>query len=71
MSYHSLSECTLTDDERQQEAERILTIITSTGAMSRLSLVDVDFLSTVCLNDYQVSTKQLFWLRDLKDKVMM
>jgi hypothetical protein len=71
MTYHSLSECTLTDDERQQEAERIITIIISTGVMARLSLVDMDFLAVVVSNAYTVSTKQLFWLRDLKDKVTM
>jgi hypothetical protein len=70
MSYHDLSECTLDADERAEEACRILTIITTEGKMSMLSDNDVDFLSSVCLSNYNVTVKQLFFLRDIKERVL-
>lgn len=66
MSYHDLSECTLSPEERSEEADRIIQI---------LSLVDPDFFTKTeerfisdMISSKTVSVKQLFWLRDIKDK---
>ena len=64
MSYHSLSECTLTDDERRAEATRIvLRIIDISGKTQK----EVDFIRNMSRN-VPVSVAQLFYLRDLNDK---
>ena len=67
MSYHDLSECTLTADERLAEAQRILTII-EREPEDHFSRREQDFIAQ--MNDATfISVKQLFWLRDLKDKL--
>ena len=65
MSYHDLSECTLTDDERRAEANRILLLIVDAPGKSQH---EVEFIEKVRKPWATVSVKQLFWLRDLKDK---
>jgi hypothetical protein len=68
MSYHDLSECTLSPAERLEEAGRIVDMLTaSTETYFKLSLRErsfIDGLQTSC------SVKQLFWLRDIKDMVL-
>jgi len=65
MSYHDLSECTLTNDERVEEKNRIL---------SRLLDMDIEFTDSerkfIFGMEYQenVTVKQLFWLRDINNK---
>jgi hypothetical protein len=70
MSYHDLSTCTLTAEERAEEAERLLTIITTDGSLGNLTDMEIEFLTQIVHMNYGVSVKQLFWLRDLKDKVI-
>jgi hypothetical protein len=68
MSYNSLSECTLDPAECLEEAGRIVNMLTATDEVYfKLSLKErsfIDGLQTSC------SVKQLFWLRDIKDRVM-
>ena len=63
MSYHDLSECTLTDYERIVEANKIIGMLEgcelNNNAMSMIEQVT---------DTQKCSIKQLFWLRDLKDK---
>ena len=64
MSYHDLSESTLTDDERRAEATRIvLRLVDVTGKTQH----EHDFIRKMSLPG-PVSVKQLFWLRDLNEK---
>jgi hypothetical protein len=66
MSYHDLSECTLTDDERIAEAGRILKILNE-ETLGTFTPSEFNFITR--MNDAtSVSVKQLFYLRDIKDK---
>jgi hypothetical protein len=69
MGYHNLSECTLNDDERRAEADRIMEMY-GTGALGDV-FTDSErrFLDQVG-DGIPISTKQLFWLRDIKDKYL-
>lgn len=65
MSYHDLSECTLTQDERVAEKDRIIGRLT--GIQDELTPKEKEFVTK--MHDYNwVSVKQLFWLRDISDK---
>jgi hypothetical protein len=67
MSYHPLSECTLSPVERLEEASRIVNMLTATNdTYFKLSLKErsfIDGMQTSC------SVKQLFWLRDIWERV--
>jgi len=65
MSYHDLSKCTLTPDERVAEAERIIGMLE--GYESELRSNEKSMMEQVEATG-DCSVKQLFWLRDLKDK---
>ena len=68
MSYHDLSECTLTPAERLEEAGKIINMLTAEKVTYfKLSLKErsfIDSLQSAC------SVKQLFWLRDIKERVL-
>ena len=65
MSYHDLSECTLTQDERVAEKDRIIGRLA--GIQDELTPKEKEFVTK--MHDYNwVSVKQLFWLRDINDK---
>lgn len=64
MSYHDLSECTLTEDERRAEATRIVLRLVDVSGKSQH---EHDFIRKMSRSG-PVSVKQLFWLRDLNDK---
>jgi Trp operon repressor len=66
MSYHDLSECTLTDDERRAEATRICIMIVDVNGKTQR---EVDFIRQISQSG-PVSVKQLFWLRDIKDRLL-
>jgi hypothetical protein len=67
MTYHSLSDSTLTPDERLAEAGRILKILDS-EPMDHFTQREQDFIAQI--GDAQfVSVKQIFYLRDLLQKV--
>ena len=70
MSYHDLSECTLDSAERAEEAQRLLTIIIEKDNISKLTDHELEFVTDVCMKDYSVSVKQLFWLRDIKERLL-
>ncbi len=65
MGYHDLSECTLSDDERWQEKNQIVSILEG----ELLSDKDREFVDRMKRSTF-VSVKQLFWLRDIKDKFL-
>jgi len=68
MSYHDLSSCTLNAEERREEANRILNMI---GHLSEnMTVKEQDFCEDIMDENDTVSVKQLFWLRDIKDKYL-
>lgn len=67
MSYHDLSECTLTADERRAEADRLTVIIGE--FQEKLTANEREFVKKQ-RDGFPVSVKQLFWLRDIKDKYL-
>lgn len=67
MGYSDLSECTLTDEERLAEAERIARILSDDPEES-FSPRERTFLEQVGNGIKFVSIKQLFWLRDILAK---
>lgn len=69
MSYHELSSSGMTPEARREEADRIVKIITdSDGYNNELSSKERNFVDEMDCGG-PVSTKQLFWLRDIKDKL--
>lgn len=72
MTYHDLSSCTLSDDERLAEKDEILDLIfdiAGTYLDDKFSHTELVFLMSMT-NTASVSVKQLFWLRDLKEKIL-
>lgn len=65
MAYHSLSECTLTASERVEEASRLIEMIQP--FWDDLSPKEQSFIEGM---ESSCSVKQLFWLRDIKDRVI-
>jgi hypothetical protein len=63
MGYHSLSECTLSDDERWQEKNRLVRILSD----AQMTTSDCSFVDKM-KSSPTVSVAQLFWLRDLRDR---
>ena len=66
MSYHDLSESTLTADERVEEAQKIVSRLIG-SCVDELSPKEREFVAQM-ENAAWVSVKQLFWLRDINDK---
>lgn len=66
MSYHDLSGSTLTNDERRAEATRIVIMLVDVTGKAQH---EHDFIRKMS-QPGPVSVKQLFWLRDLKDKYL-
>jgi hypothetical protein len=68
MSYHPLSECTLSPAERLEEAGRIVNMLIETNdTYFKLSLKERTFIESM---QTSCSVAQLFWLRDIKDRVL-
>ncbi len=67
MSYHDLSECTLTPDERISEAMKIIGMLE--GYEGTFNSNEVSMMAQVDSSG-NCSVKQLFWLRDIKDRVL-
>lgn len=65
MSYHDLSECSLTNDERCAEAQRIVGMLNT----DELTHKEHEFVTSMD-NCRFCSVKQLFYLRDIKDKYL-
>jgi hypothetical protein len=66
MSYHDLSECTLTAIERRDEADRICRRLAD--ETYRMNPNESKFIEQQADGFAPVSVKQLFWLRDLNEK---
>ena len=67
MSYHDLSSCTLNAAERRAEADRILKMLE--GESDSFTGIESGFIERMADNG-PVSVKQLFWLRDIKDRII-
>jgi hypothetical protein len=65
MGYNDLSECTLTQEERAAEKDRICVRLVEIRA--EMTRTESDFVARICDSNY-VSVKQLFWLRDINGK---
>jgi hypothetical protein len=60
------SSCTLTAQERRQEASRIVNRISD--CLDQMTSTERRFVESMDCDFASVSVKQLFWLRDLNDK---
>lgn len=73
MSYHSLSECTLTPRERFLEKNEILKKLSANFDHIRetadINDKEWNFLQKM-LHETNVSVRQLFWLRDIAEKYL-
>jgi hypothetical protein len=65
MSYHDLSESTLTNDERVLEKDKICSRLML--GYIELSDIERNFIRQIDTANI-VSVKQLFWLRDINNK---
>jgi hypothetical protein len=65
MGYNDFSECTLTQDERVAEKDRIVSRLT--GIQDEMTPKEREFVTKMESSSF-VSVKQLFWLRDINDK---
>lgn len=69
MSYHDLSECTLTPEERLREALEIIKMIEKYGSPDEIKENEQSMMTMVTDTD-RCSVRQLFWLRDIKDRIL-
>jgi hypothetical protein len=60
----------MTAEARRDEATRIAKMIKGSVDVSKLQLREIHFVNEMDDGRRPVSTKQLFWLRDLKDKYL-
>jgi hypothetical protein len=67
MSYHAVGSCTLSQDERRAEALELIKIIED--CEGELHGHERDMIARVS-EGATVSVKMLFWLRDIKDRVI-
>jgi hypothetical protein len=65
MGYNDLSECTLTQDERVAEKDRIVSRLT--GIQDEMTPKEREFVTKMESSSF-VSVKQLYWLRDINGK---
>jgi hypothetical protein len=72
MSYHPLAnETGGTAEDRRNEADRIIGILADhIVAWKLLNEVEYQFVQNISPHHRLVSAKQLFWLRDIKDKYL-
>ena len=71
MRYHALANDTGgTADDRRSEADRILNMIVGHLTPEELTGKEADFVASIMDGNVPVSPKQLFWLRDIKDKYL-
>jgi len=67
MAYNDLSQSSLTADERRAEALKIIELLQD--YQDELHSHEVDMCHRIT-DGQSVSVKMLFWLRDIKDRVM-
>jgi hypothetical protein len=73
MAYHPLTrDSGGTPEDRRSEASRILKMFVESGFdLDELAPNERRFMDQMLDNELQpISTKQLFWLRDLKEKLL-
>lgn len=71
MTYHSLSECTLSPEERLQEAVKIANILYKEADPESFTQSEQRIVNSFFEEKERFcSVKQLFWLRDIKDKYL-
>ena len=68
MSYHDLSDSGMSDQDRRDEATRLCDMIRPAVGDYTMRQHELKFVMDIADKRKPVSTKQLFWLRDLKDK---
>lgn len=70
MAYHEMTkESGGTADDRRSEADRIIKILAENFSVDGMTPKEQDFISQM-EEGGSVSTKQLFWLRDIKEKYL-
>lgn len=70
MSYNNLSECTLTAEERLAERDRIILMFEDKPAgLDHMKDNERVFVKKIEFSPF-VTVKQLFWLRDIKDRYL-
>lgn len=70
MAYNPLSNDTGgTADDRRSEADRILELLAAYVPLEDMTDKEQEFVDNM-QDDRPVSAKQLFWLRDIKDKYL-
>lgn len=70
MGYNDLSDSGMTEAERRDEATRICNIVLPSVGDYTMKQNELKFMLDISDKRKPVSTKQLFWLRDLKDKYL-
>lgn len=72
MTYHPLTQDSGgTAEDRRNEADRILNILEAELNLDEISPNERKFLEDMLIyRDRPISTKQLFWLRDIKDRLV-
>lgn len=70
MTFHTLAEDSgSTPERRREEATDLVNKISTSGNCDQLSAKETEFIEQI-EDDTTVSTKQLFWLREIWNKVM-
>ena len=71
MAYHQLAnDSGGTADDRRNEADRIVGMFVNQYSPERMTEKEAQFVAKMLDRKQTVSTKQLFWLRDIKDKYL-
>lgn len=70
MSYHDLSDSGMTPEAMRDEATRICDLIRPAVGDYTMRQNELKFVLEIADKRKPVSVKQLFWLRDLKDKYL-
>ena len=70
MGYNDLSESGMTPEDMRAEATRICDMIRPAVGDFTMKQNELKFVMDIADKHKPVSTKQLFWLRDLKDKYL-
>jgi hypothetical protein len=68
MIYNNLSSSGMSASDRRAEASRIVTMIED--LIEKMTPFEKKFVEQMGDDFVPVSTKQLFWLRDIKDKYL-
>lgn len=70
MGYNPLSESGMSPEDMRTEASRICDMIRPAVGDYDMRAHELKFVMDIADKRKPVSTKQLFWLRDLKDKYL-